>query len=55
MSGVNGDALILNNGQVDAETRAKIKDLESVLSFYGGIQVLAPPGAVCVICFSKIF
>ena len=44
VSGVNGDALILNNGQIDAETRAKIKDLESVLSFYGGIQVLATTG-----------
>ena len=36
VSGVNGDALILNNGQVDAETR---ESRPQRCSFYGGISV----------------
>ena len=44
VSGVTGDSLNLTTGQLDAETIARIEELENVLNFYGGIQVLATTG-----------
>jgi potassium efflux system protein len=44
VSGVTGDSLNLTGGQLDAETIARIEELENVLNFYGGIQVLATTG-----------
>ena len=44
VSGVTGSSVNLNGAQLDAETIARIEELENVLDFYGGIQVLATTG-----------
>lgn len=44
VSGVTGNAVSLSEDQPDAETLARIEELERVLDFYGGIQVLATSG-----------
>ena len=52
VSGVNGDALILNNGQVDAETRARSKTSKvcSALWWHPGVGTTG--GRLCD-CFSR--
>ena len=44
VSSVTGNSLSLTGEQLDADTLARIEELENVLSFYGGIQVLATSG-----------
>lgn len=44
VSGVTGSSLNLTGGQLDSKTIARIEELENVLNFYGGIQVLATTG-----------
>lgn len=44
VSSVTGGSVGLAGEQVDAETLARIEELENVLDFYGGLQVLATSG-----------
>jgi potassium efflux system protein len=44
VSGVTGGSVSLTGAQPDADTLARIEELENVLDFYGGIQVLATSG-----------
>ncbi|MGB1708837.1 MAG: mechanosensitive ion channel domain-containing protein, partial [Rubripirellula sp.] len=44
VSGVTGGSVSLTGAQPDADTLARIEELENVLEFYGGIQVLATSG-----------
>ena len=44
VSSVTGNSLSLTGEQLDADTLARIEELENVLNFYGGIQVLATSG-----------
>ncbi|MGB0761789.1 MAG: mechanosensitive ion channel domain-containing protein [Rubripirellula sp.] len=44
VTGVTGGSVSLTGAQPDADTLARIEELENVLDFYGGIQVLATSG-----------
>ena len=44
VTGVTGGSVSLTGAQPDADTLARIEELENVLEFYGGIQVLATSG-----------
>jgi len=45
VSSVTGRSVSLTGEQLDPETQARIEELENVLDFYGGIQVLATSGS----------
>ncbi len=45
VSAVTGSSVTLNGARLDPEAVARIQELENVLDFYGGVQVLATTGS----------